>query len=244
MELSIDVITDGYCKDCKVIVKDTSKYVEESNGTVAKDKFKYSETVSIFILQHNKSTETVYGTPIFVKHDTNEFVEIPVQFDGWFTVIEIVLPTKAWYDSNKTAVDLYNVVYYSDGNDIYKHVKGQDDAQVTLEEVLELNPVDVTVYKTAKDYVSICYLRKCYIHICQEIFNQRGFSSACLQKSNVDSELIFKRDIVWMAINVIKYLTECEQLAEVERIIETLTQCNGLCPSNTKLRKTNGCGCG
>jgi hypothetical protein len=46
-----------------------------------------------------------------------------------------------------------------------------------------------------------------------------------------------------MAINVIKYLTECEQLAEVERIIETIQGCNGLCVSSNLTSKTNGCGC-
>lgn len=46
-----------------------------------------------------------------------------------------------------------------------------------------------------------------------------------------------------MAINVIKYLTECEQLAEVERIIETIKGCNGLCVSSDVTSKTSGCGC-
>ena len=53
----------------------------------------------------------------------------------------------------------------------------------------------------------------------------------------------FARDLVWMAINVIKYLTECEQLAEVERIIETIKGCNGLCVSSDVTSKTSGCGC-
>ena len=56
--------------------------------------------------------------------------------------------------------------------------------------------------------------------------------SACWNKNKIDSELIYKRDLVWMSINVIKYLTECEQLAEVERILETINGCNGLCTSS------------
>ena len=46
-----------------------------------------------------------------------------------------------------------------------------------------------------------------------------------------------------MAINVIKYLTECEQLYEVERIIETIQGCNGLCSSSDVSSKVGGCGC-
>ena len=46
-----------------------------------------------------------------------------------------------------------------------------------------------------------------------------------------------------MLLNVIKYLTECEQLAEVERLIEIAKQCNGLCVPSDITSKTSGCGC-
>ena len=46
-----------------------------------------------------------------------------------------------------------------------------------------------------------------------------------------------------MAMNVIKYLTECEQLAEVNRIIETIQGCNGVCTPNTLIDNSDDCGC-
>ena len=46
-----------------------------------------------------------------------------------------------------------------------------------------------------------------------------------------------------MAINVVKYLTQCEQLSEAERVIETIQGCNGLCVSTNLTNSTNGCGC-
>ena len=46
-----------------------------------------------------------------------------------------------------------------------------------------------------------------------------------------------------MAINVIKYLTECEQLYEVERIIESIQGCNGLCLQSNISSKVGSCGC-
>ena len=46
-----------------------------------------------------------------------------------------------------------------------------------------------------------------------------------------------------MAINVITYLTEQEQLAEVERITEIINSCNGICNQYTALKYENGCGC-
>ena len=243
MELNINVTTSD---SCKIIVSDISTYLAEDFSGTVKGKFKYSDTVSIDVLQHNKTTETVYRDPIYTKHDTLQPINIPVEFDGWFDVIHLVLPSIEWFNreidkSEGSALGLYDLVYFSDGIDIYKYLDG-NVSQVTIIEVLEVNPINTTVSKTNRDYVSICFLRKCYINLCQQIFEDRGFSR-CWNKNKVDSELIYKRDLVWMAINVIKYLTECEQLAEVERIIETIQGCNGLCVSSNLTSKTNGCGC-
>ena len=243
MELNINITTSD---SCKIIVSDISTYLAEDFSGTVKGKFKYSDTVSIDVLQHNKTTETVYRDPIYTKHDTLQPINIPVEFDGWFDVIHLVLPSIEWFNreidkSEGSALGLYDLVYFSDGIDIYKYLDG-NVSQVTINEVLEVNPINTTISKTNRDYVSICFLRKCYINLCQQIFEDRGFSR-CWNKNKVDSELIYKRDLVWMAINVIKYLTECEQLAEVERIIETIQGCNGLCVSSNLTSKTNGCGC-
>ena len=243
MELSIKVTTSD---SCKVIVQDLSAYLPEDQTGIVKGKFKYSDTISIDVLQHNKSKETVYTDPVYTLHNTADPVNIPVKFDGWFTVIHLVLPTKDWFDRESSkqegsAIGLYNIVYYSDGVSIYKYVDGQS-SETTIDEIIEVNLVDTTVSRTGEDYVSICFLRKCYINLCQQIFNSRGFSP-CWNKNTIDSDLIFRRDLVWAAINVIKYLTECEQLAEVERIIEVIKKCNGLCVPSDVTSKTSGCGC-
>lgn len=244
MELSIKITTSD---SCKVIVQDLSAYLPEDQTGIVKGKFKYSDTISIDVLQHNKSKETVYTDPVYTLHNTADPTNIPVKFDGWFTVIHLVLPTKDWFDKESSkqegsAIGLYNIVYYSDGASIYKYVDGQS-SETTIDEIIEVNPVDTTISRTGEDYVSICFLRKCYINLCQQIFNSRGFSS-CWNKNDIDRDLIFRRDLVWMAINVIKYLTECEQLAEVQRIIETIKGCNSLC-SNDKysMKSYAGCNC-
>ena len=243
MELNINVTTSD---NCKIIVIDKSTYLAEDFSGTVKGKFKYSDTISIDVLQHNKTTETIYKNPIYTKHDNINSINIPVEFDGWFDIVHIVLPNIDWFNrelskTEGSAIGLYNIVYFSDVKDIYKYING-NTYQTDIKEVLEINPINTTISKTNKDYVSICFLRKCYINLCQQIFNDRGFSS-CWNKNKIDSELVFKRDLAWMAINVIKYLTECGQLAEVERIIESLQKCNGLCTSSTLTSKTNGCGC-
>lgn len=241
MDLKIDVTTSD---SCKVIIQDISDYLPEDYQGIVKGKFKFSDTVSIDVLQHNKVGKEVYRNPVY--NTTTTVSEVPVTFDGWFTVVHIVLPSKKWFDTELSkqegsTLSTYSLVYFSDGNTIYKYVESQVK-EATLDEIVELNSVDTTVSKVYRDYVSICFLRKCYINLCQQIFNNRGFSH-CFDRNNVDSDLIYRRDLVWMSINVIKYLTECEQLAEVERIIEIIQGCNGLCIPSNITSKTSGCGC-
>lgn len=248
MDLKINIKTDGNCNNCKVIIQDNTNYLPETSTGIVTGEFKYSDTVSVDILQHNKLDELVIEKVIKTLH-TGKDVEIPVTFDGWFTIIHMVIPSKEWFErevikEQGSEVALYNIVYYSDGDLLYKYQNGII-SQVSIEELLEINPINTTISKTRKEYVSICYLQKCYLSLCQEIFNQRGFSS-CWNKNTIDSELIYKRDLVWMAINVIKYLTECQQLFEVERILEQIKGCNGLCNfNNNKITSkiSGGCGC-
>ena len=242
MELNINITTSD---NCEVVIQDQSNYLEEDFKGIVKNRFKHSETVSISVLKLNKVTENIVKDYTISKH-TEQYISLPVKFDGWFTVEYIVIPTKKWFESELqkiegSALNLYSIIYFADESTIYKYVDGTVYA-IPLDEILEINPINTTISKTSKDYVSICFLRKCYINLCQQIFNSRGFSS-CWNKNDIDSELIYKRDLAWMAINVIKYLTECEQLYEVERIIEVLQGCNGLCPQKSITSKTSGCGC-
>lgn len=251
MIASIKVTTEN---NCKIYIEDTSEYSQSSNET---HEFSYSDTVSIDILKHNKLQETVYKNAVISNHSNTEKVQIPIDMDGWFSIVHIILPSKEWFDTqlNKTEGSrlwFYDVVYYSDGSRIYKYVPGitETSQEVLLEEILNLNlkARDYTVYRIEEDYVSICFLQKCYINLCQQIFSSRGISP-CWNKNAVDSELIYKRDLVWMAINVITYLTELHSecnptLYEVERIIENINGCNGLCQSGELYKKSNsGCGC-
>ena len=58
---------------------------------------------------------------------------------------------------------------------------------------LERNVENTTISRICENYVSICFLKKCYISLCQKILNERCFSE-CPEKMNVDSDLVFKRD--------------------------------------------------
>ena len=238
MELNINITTSD---KCKIVVQDVSTYLAEDFSGIVKGKFKYSDTISIDVLQHNQTLKTIY-----TKHDTLKSIDIPIGFDGQFSLVHLVIPNIEWFNkelekTEGSALGLYNIVYFSDGIDIYKYINGET-SQVTIDDILEINTVNTTISRISRDFVSICFLKKCYINLCQQIFNDRGISK-CWNKNKVNSELIYKRDLVWMAINVVKYLTQCEQLAEADRVIKTIQGCNGLCVSTNLTNSTNGCGC-
>lgn len=239
MELDININT---CDGCKVIIQDNSEYLPETSTKINKGKFKFSDTISIDVLQHVKGQRTI----TYTIHDTSKYIEIPVNLDGKFTVTHIILPSKKWFESEllKTEgsnIGIYNIVYFSDGISIYKYING-DLQEINIDEVLLINQVNTTISKIEREFISICFLRKCYINLCQEIFNNKLFSP-CYDRNTSNKELSYKRDLIWMAINVIKYLTECNQLEEVQRIIDIIQGCNGICPQITLTKNKNGCGC-
>lgn len=237
MELNIKILSG---KQNTIRVQDCTDYLSETASS-SKVKFKYSETASITIAVHNKinNEEKQY---IYTKHTGNRYIQIPLKSDGWFKIIYVVLPTKEWFINNKQFLSDYSIVYFLDDTVIHKYVNGVDSI-VSIDEVINVNTGITTVSIVDKSYISTYFLMQCYIDLCRQIFNDRAFS---LCKSTIESDAMYKRDLTWMAINVIKYLTQTseseDQLVEVERLIESLQGCNGLC-STTITNKSNGCGC-
>ena len=239
MNLNIQISTNN---DCSINILDKSLYPMSSSSV---GQFSYADSASVVAIALNKISSTSWTDYKIVSHDKPmKTITMPINFDGWFTVKYIVLPTKDWFLRElrklvNSSLGLYSIVYYTDGETIYKYVN-QESVAVPAEEILQVNPENTTLSVVEKDSISICFLQKCYINLCQQIFESKGLTS-CWNKNNVDSELIYKRDLVWMAINVIEYMTKKNQLYEAERIIELLHSCNGVCGDKKVI--SNGCGC-
>lgn len=240
MELNININTQN---QCKITIEDLSTYLSEDDTAFKKGFFRKSDTASMTILYLNSIDNPEIKS-------THFNTEVPIEFDGWFTVNYIVLPTKEWVNqmiSSSSQADflgVYEQVYYLDNEQVFKYnPKTKQTVLVTdLQEILEVNPISTTISKISKELTSVCLLQKCYVNLCKQIFDERGFSQ-CWNKNNIDSELIYKRDLVWMALNVIKYMVECNQLYEAERIIELMHSCNGVCGDKKTRNNVSGCGC-
>ena len=234
---------------CAIAISEiNTEYLKETSTAIAKNKFRYSDTVSIDVLQLNKSTGQQIQNPVFTIRDSKiNTVQLQISFDGWFTICHIVIPSKQWFNKEyekkaDSALGLYNTVYYSDGAKIYKYINNEI-TEVSIEELINRNIEDTTISIVKKDYVSVCFLRKCYVNLCQQLFNS-NIISECSNNRKDNCDLIFQRDLIWMALNVIQYMTELNQLAEAERIIEQLGRgCNGLCKQTFEQLSKSGCGC-
>lgn len=171
----------------------------------------------VYILQLNK----VHGSTnqVFIKTSEDEEVIFDNLLDGFYTLVTLKVP-----------YDMSNMYYYKDGQ-FYKNIQ-----EVELQEIIDTNPEVSGVEVSYQYYFSTCRLRKCYISICQEILDK--VASIECDKKNLDKNLIYKRDLIWSALNVINYMAEAEQYEEAERLLERITGCNGLCDNSH-----GGCGC-
>lgn len=226
------------------IVDLSTSYLEESDETTPLNHFRKSETEALVFASINKTTDEEE----VITHTFGN--TLSVDKDGWLKVYYLVLPTKEWLLralQKSNTIGIYDIVYYISKNKVYWYQPSSKEfGEVSkLNEILDiaqLPNVKTSISIINKNYVSICNLQKCYINLCQQIFESRGLTQ-CWNKNNIDSELIYKRDLVWMAINVIKYMVECNQLYEAERIIELLHSCNGVCSDKKVRNNVKGCGC-
>lgn len=173
------------------------------------------------------------------RHFLDEYVET----DNFITLAQIGTLFGLLNHSNRT---LRNSVtspsfkkgYYSDGNKIY-YTDGTVTRDVSIQEILEVNSDAYNFVKLTDNFFSVCYLRKCYVSLCQKIFKARAFDR-CFN-SKVDSQLTYKRDLVWAALNVIDYMIDSNQLTEAQRLLERINGCNGLCSKEETGEQVCGC---
>lgn len=179
--------------------------------------------VQVFILKLTTSKGST-PTQTIIRDSRNKKVVFNSKGDGFYTICKLTVP-----------LDESKPYYYKNGK-FYNNIR-----EVSIQELININPEVSGVKVSYSYYFSTCNLKKCFVKICQEIFNSQ--TSIC-NKSNVDSSLLYKRDLIWSALNVINYMAEMDQMEEAQRLLEEITQCNGLCSSYGIKKSSRGCGCG
>ena len=168
--------------------------------------------IQVYILKFKDQTE------VFVKSAETQTVTFSYSQDGFYTLCKVTIP-----------LDTSKPIYYKLGKYYY------NNQEISLKDLIKLSEVGAEY----SYFFSTCNLKKCFVKVCQEIFNSKN--TICSQ-GNVDHSLIYKRDLIWSALNVIQYMAEMDQMDEAQRLLEEITSCNGLCPSSSQ--SNSGCGCG
>lgn len=168
--------------------------------------------IQVYILKFEDQTE------VFVKSAETQTVTFSYSQDGFYTLCKVTIP-----------LDTSKPIYYKLGKYYY------NNQEISLKDLIKLSEVDAEY----SYFFSTCNLKKCFVKVCQQIFNSKN--TICSQ-GNVDHSLIYKRDLIWSALNVIQYMAEMDQMDEAQRLLEEITSCNGLCPSSSQ--SSSGCGCG
>lgn len=194
-------------------------YSDKNCNIIIKEDFN-SEYVYVYILQQTKSNGTI-NNQVLIKDTEDTQVIFSTKSDGFYTLVTLLVP-----------LDETMPYYYKDGK-FYKNIQ-----EVNIQEIIEVNPEYSKINPIYDYYFQTCRLKKCYIKACQEIFNETAPLRCSSGKVNQDS--IYKRDLIWATLNVIEYMTEFDQYEEAERLLEEVTDCNGICPQEYN----KGCGCG
>jgi len=168
------------------------------------------------------------------KHEEDiDSVTFNVEEDGYYTVDHIILPNMVWYENSSDDYrDYYDVIYVTDGEKVYKQVKGESLQECTVREILERNIEGTTIQKCRVDIFYTAGLQNCYVWYCKQIFD--GLLNTC--EKNKYNDYIFARDMIWMTLNIIDYLVGFKQYLEAQRILEMFQKCGGYCKDFSKTK--------
>lgn len=201
-----------------------NKIIYDKNcNTIIQDNNYDSNYVFVYVLQLNQTAGIT--SQVFIKTSEDQQVIFDLGLDGFYTLVTLKVP-----------IGVGSNYYYQD--DKFYHLF----EEISLQNLIELNP-NVSGLEISYDYYfQTCKLKKCFVNTCYQIFDSQ--TNISCNNLKLDSNLIYKRDLIWSTLNVINYMVELDQYEEAERLLERIMGCNGLC-NNSCLDSYNvsNCGC-
>lgn len=223
-------------EDEQYIPEDIEDALEEYYQQI---KYKYSETYTLNIIQYHQTDKDEILTLLLSDHSNDDISTYKFSKDGYYTIYHLILPTIEWFKTEYEKEDsiLKSDIkhYITDGLNIYLY-DGSNLIQQELETIIEINTESTNISISHKDIFSICYLYKCYLDLCRK--SLIDYNIKCQEENNSTSYL---RDVVWMTLAAIRYLSEFQRFQEAQKLLRTVNRCNGLC--NTKFNTENKLDC-
>ena len=241
MELALEITPDYHGSLAIIDYTQETEYINEEVEDLLPSytRFKFSETVTIDVLNRITSQEVTTKLTTYTQHDHEaDSVRFPLAEDGFYSVDHVVLPTVEWlYKVKDLDLSYYrNGIYVSDGFQPYIYRDGVL-SPVEIQEVINVNPEYTTISIASYKVFSIDRLKHCYMNIARQILNTAG---KCLQ---INSTTRFNRDFLLMTITVINFYLEENEYTEAELVLEQLG-CYNICDAtNDKPFNSKPCGC-
>lgn len=195
-------------------------YTDKNCNLIIDDDFD-NNYVYIYIIKHTTSSGTSTHK-IILREKESDLATCSTTEDGYYSICKIDVP-----------LDPKEALYYYKDGRFYKMME-----EVNIQELICVNPEVSKLKFEYFNYFCLCRLWRCYVNVCQEIFDQRA--SVRCDTTGVNSALTYKRDLLNSTINVINYMVDLCQYLEAQRLLERISGCNGLCNTVTN---TNSCGC-
>lgn len=246
-------------KACTLSVSDTTGFYdvttnpngflpEANSDALTLNVYKLSHGYFLNILLYNK-----YATTPVISNPSDTFYKVSVVdttyannfttsaysliLDGSYTLSRYFIPSLEFFTAHSTN-SIYNGVtmYYTDGTTIFKII----DSVATPITVTSFINADLSVSDcivTSSTFISTCFTNTCYFKILSSIVDMN--IGVCEQSLELQT-LLQSRDILYMTLEVIKYLTDINNLSQIQKLIEALDICGGICASTLQ---TTDCGC-
>ena len=236
--------------NCNLVITDTSNcYYDNSSEEFMK--FTYEDTITLDIVTLEKTDGPRLLAVVYTTHEKgknlNE-VNLPLGNDGLININHIIIPTVSWYNKQKNkehnTLNKYKNIYVSDGNRLYKlenkHLNEIDPINLIINDWFD----ETTIFKSQQFLFLTCYLTKCYVNLCNQVIKELAknknaknghYSGECSNVNNEAKDLIYNKDLVYITLNVINYLTQDCLFEEAEQILENIQSCKGICYNNNEL---------
>lgn len=236
--------------NCNLVITDTSNcYYDNSSEEFMK--FTYEDTITLDIVTLEKTDGPRLLAVVYTTHEKgknlNE-VNLPLGNDGLININHIIIPTVSWYNKQKNkehnTLNKYKNIYVSDGKRLYKlenkHLNEIDPINLIINDWFD----ETTIFKSQQFLFLTCYLTKCYVNLCNQVIKELAknknaknghYSGECSNVNNEAKDLIYNKDLVYITLNVINYLTQDCLFEEAEQILENIQSCKGICYNNNEL---------
>lgn len=182
----------------------------------------------------NFSLADIKIIPILTQHksqtkDNNTIIDsniVDIPKDGYYTLTYLIIPKEEYVNKllelDSNLVNLFTDIFYYKNDSVFNKKEQQE---VDINTFIERNLKGTNVLRYSKDFCSIFFLQKCYYNLCMKLLKNND----CTTCNYDGSELSYYRDIMFMGLQTIRYLSLKGRFMEAQNIVERFQSCSNIC---------------